>query len=372
MASLTETAYYTKKFLKIGIFSFVLFLIFRVIFIQFQNWWIAAHPPPEIPPAQAFGKINPVRFPTRGTQPQYYPVLETIGGAFPAFKSNKANIYFIPQQKSNIYVWERARAWARRVGFTDEPEKKDEFTYIFRSIGSLSREMELNVVTGNFTLITDYQNSFGFSSSNNAPSKEFALSEASKFLTEVGIFANDLKSGYQEFTYLTYNPPNLETAISPSEADFVRVSFFRQPIEIKDAEDKIIESYKILPPDFQEALISVLVSGANDPQKRIIEVKYIHFPISRETSSDYYLLPIQEAWKQLQENRAFLANFGQNYDGRVVVRNIYLAYFDPVSPPEEQETLYLQPIYVFEGDRDFVAYVPALDLNSFTGQNLPK
>jgi len=41
--------------------------------------------------------------------------------------------------------------------------------------------------------------------------------------------------------------------------------------------------------------------------------------------------------------------------GQVTIRNIYLAYFEPVTL-----TNYLQPIFVFEGDNNFVAYVPAI------------
>jgi hypothetical protein len=37
------------------------------------------------------------------------------------------------------------------------------------------------------------------------------------------------------------------------------------------------------------------------------------------------------------------------------VRKIYLAYFEPINL-----TNYLQPIFVAEGDNNFVAYMPAI------------
>ena len=40
----------------------------------------------------------------------------------------------------------------------------------------------------------------------------------------------------------------------------------------------------------------------------------------------------------------------------ITVRNIYLAYYDSISPQT-----YLQPVFVFEGDGGFIAYVPAIN-----------
>ena len=38
-----------------------------------------------------------------------------------------------------------------------------------------------------------------------------------------------------------------------------------------------------------------------------------------------------------------------------MIRKVSLAYFEPVTPAQ-----FLQPVYVFEGDRGFAAYVPAI------------
>jgi hypothetical protein len=58
--------------------------------------------------------------------------------------------------------------------------------------------------------------------------------------------------------------------------------------------------------------------------------------------------------------KGFIANMGENVD-KVIIRNAYLAYFEP---PDKQS--YLQPIVVFEGDRDFIAYIPAITDNLFS------
>jgi hypothetical protein len=42
-------------------------------------------------------------------------------------------------------------------------------------------------------------------------------------------------------------------------------------------------------------------------------------------------------------------------DSNVTIRKMYLAYYEPTTL-----TNYLQPIFVFEGDNNFVAYVSAV------------
>jgi hypothetical protein len=47
---------------------------------------------------------------------------------------------------------------------------------------------------------------------------------------------------------------------------------------------------------------------------------------------------------------------GDNQEGQITIRNIFLAYFESEEPQN-----YLQPIFVFEGDKNFTAYVSAVD-----------
>ena len=51
----------------------------------------------------------------------------------------------------------------------------------------------------------------------------------------------------------------------------------------------------------------------------------------------------------------FVARYPTNGSTTAVIRNVRLGYYDSYDP----ET-YLQPIYVFEGDYGFTAYVPAI------------
>jgi len=215
----------------------------------------------------------------------------------------------------------------------------------------------MNVLSGNFTISYNYQNDLTLVGLKSAPPQEQAIAEARNFLQKAGVFTVDLTNGSQEIVYFRFEPPNLEPAIALSEADLTLVNFFRVNLD----------DLKIMPPNPKKSLVSVLISGSTDSQKRILEVNYTHFPINETTSATYPLKNIEDAWQELQKNEAYLANFGQNYDGQVVIRKIYLGYFDP---PDEQK--FLEPIYVFEGDREFFAYVSALDPEYISKEGSPK
>lgn len=345
MANLTETAYYTRKFLKYGSISLIVFLIFRAIFLAGAAYWTKTHPAPPPPATLSFGKIPAIKFPEKSTNPPFYPQLETIDNNFPNFPST-AKVFFIPQTSSSLFTWDRAKNWAMQLGFTTDPETPDSYTFIYRSQSFPPTTLKMNVLTGNFTLSYGYQNDLTLAGLRSAPPKEQAIAEAKAFLQRAGVMTSDLTPGSQEAIFFKFNPPNLEPAIALSEADLVLVNFFRNNLD----------SLKVMPPEPKKSLISVIISGSSNSQKRILEVNYTHFPTSENTYATYPLKKIDQAWQEVQKNQVFLANFGQNYDGQVVIRNVYLAYFDP---PDEQR--FLEPIYVFEGDRDFIGYVPALD-----------
>ena len=347
MATLTETAYYSRKTIKYGIISLVCFIIFRAVFIFALDEWKKAHPPPPPPANKCFGNIPAIKFPEKGTNPPFSPSRETVASQIPT-PPYTFKVFLIPKLTSTFDTWKNAKNWAKKLGFTADPEEPDPYTYIFKTQSFPQTTLKRDVLTDNFFYGYDYQNDLTLVGKNNAPSKETAIRDAKAFLTQANVFVQDLVSGTQEIAFLKFVPPNLEPAISLSEADFTLVNFFRADLD----------GYKVLPPNPKKSLVSVLVSGDIDPQKKILETNYTHYLIKDSTFCTYPLKPLEQAWQELEKNQAYLANFGQNLDGQVKIRKIYLAYFDP---PDHQP--YLEPIYVFEGDRDFIAYISALDPN---------
>ena len=62
---------------------------------------------------------------------------------------------------------------------------------------------------------------------------------------------------------------------------------------------------------------------------------------------------MEEAWQLLKAGEGFVAS-AQREDV-AVIRNVTLGYF------ESTDQSFVQPIYVFTGDNNFIGYVSALD-----------
>ena len=345
MATLTQTAYYTRRALKIGAVLLIGFFVVKTSFRIVKNVWQRLNPPPPPPPTVAFGKLPKINFPQQEKRFELKFQLETIEGGLPQLP-NVGKVYFMPKQRPNLLALDRAKEKARKMGFHTKPEAISETVYRWTNQETPPTILEMDINNNNFYFRYLYENDQGLLKEKYLPNNQQATQEAKNFLKSRGFLADDLATGPVEFDYLRFSPSGLTPAISLSEADFIRIKLFRSNLD----------NLKILPPNPQESLISFLFSGSRRWRKRIVEIKYTYFPIEKETFATYPLKSIEKAWQELQEEKAYIANFGENKSGQTVIRKIYLAYYDSAEPQN-----YLQPIYVFEGDQSFLAYVSAID-----------
>jgi len=342
MATLTQTAYLSRKIIKYGSIAVVCLLILRSIYITASTYWKKSHPPPLPAPTVSFGVLPKLKFPARTNLPPIALKLETISGSLPTLP-DRTKVLFMPQSGSNLLAWDNAKAWAKNLGFSKEPETIDKFNFHFLTETTPATTLNVNVLTRNFHLVYDWKNDLGILSQGNLPSESQAINQAKSFLDNSGISTQDLSSA--EAIFLKYSNGNLLTTLFPSEANFVKINFYRQSIN----------DIKILPPNPKDSNIFVIISSSTTQGKSIIEVKYTHFPISFENFGTYPLKDANTAWSQLAAGKGFIASLGNNPEGKVTVRNAYLAYYD-----SEEYQNFLQPVIVFEGDNDFFAYVPAV------------
>jgi len=344
MATLTETAYYSRQAIKYGSIGLVVLLILRSLFLTFQAYWKKTHPPPPPPPTFAFGKLPKLKFPARENIPQLTFKIETISGTLPKL-ADQAKVFFMPQPSPSFLSWDKSKTWARGLGFTQEPEEIEKFTLQFVSETTPKTTLNVNVLTRNFQLSYDWRNDLSILSESTPPTESQAISQALGFLQNNGVLTENLSNGRTEVIYLKYSQENLAKALFFSEANFARVNLFRQDIK----------GIKAMPPNPQESNVMILLSSAKDTAKNIVEVKYINFPVSQERFATYSLKDTTTVWNQLTSGKGFIANLGNNPSGKITLRDAYLAYYDSNEPQN-----FLQPVIVFEGDNDFFAYVPAV------------
>jgi hypothetical protein len=175
------------------------------------------------------------------------------------------------------------------------------------------------------------------------PSQSEAILIATKFLENGEKYTEDLENGEKEVTYWNIEGDSLKPVSSQSEANVAKVDFYREELDGKS----------VLSSNFGRASVSILVSGSKLEAKKIIGVNFKDMSINKESYSTYPIKTSQDIIDSLNSGNYWIAQDATS--DSVVVRKIYLAYFEPINL-----TNYLQPIFVAEGDNNFVAYMPAI------------
>lgn len=357
MSRLTHTAITTKKALKYGTIGLAAYLILRLVFIGAVNLWRKLHPPPASAPTVAFGKLPPIEFPQSVADGFSYQ-LETPTGALPRF-SDRAAVYFMNYKRPNLLALDRAKQTAKLLGFTSNPIAIDVETYSWSQQLPAILELQMNIVTGAFAINYQWQNDDQILVEKNLSGNNQAIQEAKSYLERAQLLADDLELEEIKVSYLKAVAGKLLPAVSLSEANFVKVDFFRKSIE--EIALTTLEAVSLIPPkkiptvtaEPENGVVSFIFSGSLIPQKRIVHVAYNYFPVVYESSSTYPLKDAAAAWEEIKNNNAYVAQVKEGIKD-VVVRKIYLAYYDTGSQK------FLQPVYVFEGDEEFIAYVSAV------------
>lgn len=361
MASLTETAYYARQSLKYGAVGFVAILILYWTGGGLIRLWQATHPEPPPPPAAGFGALPAPDFPQAKASVANWQ-LETPTGSLGTFP-DRLKVFASPAKTSSFLAGDNAARLAARLGFVGQPTLETSTLYRWSAANPLPSALEMDIINTHFTLIRAWSADPALITSKRFINDQQTILDARTFLSTGGLMATDLL-GAEKVTYLRAQGDQFTPAISLSEADFVKVDFFRtlytppsltlSPTTAGRTAPAAVESYAFFTPDPNQGIVSVVVSGTTDTAKKIIEVNYRYTPVEYESFSDYPLKRVEQAWEELQTGGGFVAGFSGT-SGQGVVRRVALGYFDPLTPHE-----YIMPVYVFTGDDNLVAYVSAI------------
>lgn len=339
--NLTETAFVARRVIKYGTFLIIFLIVARVVIGAGYNIYRRYRPKPPPPPNFLFGTLPEIKFPENKDAPTGFSLkIETPQGTFPKFPTS-VKVFFSPRPTALFSSLENAKDKARRLGFLQDGQRETDTLYVFQQQRSSAR-LNIDIVTGSFSISYDLSSDPGLLITKPL-STEVAASAARSYLSSAGLLPLDL--GPVTYEFLKATPEGLKTVVSLSEANFVRVNFFR-------------DKYDDLPslgPNPTRGNIWLLVSGARERERQIIAAEYHYFAVDSENSGTYPTKNIELAWEELRGGKAYIASLGGAGDGQVTIRRIYLAYYDSSLPQE-----FLQPIFVFEGDRGFVAYTSAV------------
>lgn len=340
--SLTQVAYTSRNVIKYGGIGLVGFLLFYSGMGIAIKAYRVAHPP-YVAPTVRYGVIDKVFFPEKEFQKKEF-VAELPDDTFPKYK-DQAKVYFIYRSKSIIGALEEGKNTAAAMNFLSEPKETGIGIYVFND-NNTSRSLTMNVLQSSFKMSYPYLTDQLLLNPEQMPNTERAISMATDFLEQAGKMSIDLQEGEKKVSFWKINYDGLKEVTALSEANIIRVDFFRK---------KLVEDFQVVAVEVGKAPVSVLVSGSSVAAKRVVEVNYQHVNVdtSEASSSTYPIITSKEAFDNLKMGNYWPVK--DSSSNKVIIRKIYLAYFEPVNL-----TQFMQPVYVLEGDGGFVAYVRAV------------
>jgi len=343
MATLTETAESTKKFIKIGGIGLIVFLIFKLGWFIFDSYIKVVNPPPPPPATVSFGKLPAIEFDEK-LHPELTLRLETPSGGTPNL-GDRASIYLMPTFRSSFMALDEAKVIAKKMNFNNEPKEITERRYRWEDESFLPSILEMDIINGSFSLKRNWQADPTILSDKQLPGKEQTEIEAKNFIQQIGLSNNELSKARVVITYLTFSAGQYQKAVSLSEADFVQADLFRSDID----------ENTVMTQDPTKGVVRIIFSGSTESQKRIIQVDYNYFPVDLTQSGTYPIKTASQAWRELQTRQGYIASLGENTGEVIAIRRIYLAYYDG-----DVSNGFLLPVIVFEGDNGFFGYVQAI------------
>ena len=337
--SLTQTAYVARNTIKFGSVGIVVFSLLWMITTTGYKLYKSNHPTYYAPTVK-YGILPKITFPEKTATAKKF-TFELATDDVPSF-DDQLKVYIIYRPNTTFLALQEDTETAKLFGFTSDPTELKTGIYEFKDTTN-NKTLTLNVLDGDFEITYPYASDQILLTESEVPNKTRAIEIASSFLSRGKKLTDDLQKGQQVVSFWKIDSGNLKAVSAQSEANAVRVDFYR----------KNFDNLDLLSSDFGQASVSVLMSGSTVEAKKIIGVSFKDLNIDRESYSTYPIKTGEKAIEDLKSGNYWTAKDVTNTD--ITIRKMYLAYYEPTTL-----TNYLQPIFVFEGDNNFVAYVPAI------------
>lgn len=349
--TLTELSFYVRKFLPFGIIGILMMFIF---FYVFQLLLIVGPTKTntQISFNTVFQKIKEPDIADATPSGKFKYVLDTIDGQ-PVVASSAGSVYYLPPSTTRFGYRDKAVLMAKTLGIDTDAARyslKNETTAQFLTD---QQSFTVDITNFNFTYQYDPPASDPIFTDLQVPSPEAATANASDFLKSMDRYPEELAQGKTNIVYLHIEPgtKNLSVVQKPADANMIEVDFYRPDID----------EYPIVAPKyFNSPNYVVLLYNAKDFKILRAQVKF--FEKSTEQVGIYPLRSGDEAWKQLQDGKGkIVVSPGTVPNNTIKIKQMFLGYYDPDIYQD-----YLEPVFVFLGEGNFAAYVPAVSKDWLT------
>ena len=345
--TLSDISYYLRKFGLIGIVGFVLLMIFfAIINLTLRS---ISNRPKQTVFVPAYGNIKTIQFTnTFDYPPKPIFMLDNIEGR-PVTATSSAQVYYIPTPQTRLGYNRMIVLMGKAAGFDVEAENYS-LNDITATYNNSEQKLDINIQNGNFTYQAQYNNRGELFDGAIIPDENTILQTAQAFLSQMNRYPEAFAQGTYNLIYQNYNPATdtFTEVDNITQANVVEVDFF--PPDINDFPIVVPKYY-----NSQNYVVMVFKDRSGVPDGKIIKAQVKYFDRDTSSSAPYPVKTGDEAWTEFISGKGAIVSAGANTGINIVIKEMFLGYYDP---EEYQE--FLQPVYVFLGDNDFAAYVPAL------------
>ncbi len=387
MASKLEESTHTAKKLLIG--CGILILISLIVILGSKLFKKKEPPfyPFEKSPRAEFGPLPELTFESlelKNLENINYKI-DTVDGKLKNFPQI-VNVYKTALPRQSFTAYDDALKLASKYNFTGEPQQ---LTNTLLKWTKDFQVLTIDKLYWTVSITTDYKSDPSvFKANDISPDNEPYISAAKNFLGFGNLLPEEYLKGEAKVTLLKLNKDfKFQLASSASEADFVRVDFFKKneiisvnfPSDATEEVKKEIEKYreyaKLYLDNPNEGTIYVIMGG-KDGVEKLYELQYTNWQL--EARSTYLAISTDKAWENVKNGKGYLravydANespFESNLNLEIEafhITNVELAYYT-----SRQYHNFLIPFYKFSGaapikgtnrNAIFVIYYPAIESN---------
>lgn len=345
--TLSDVSDIIRRFGPIALIGFVLLLIFFAI-INLTLTAITNRPQvTEFVPA--YGNVPKTTFSNTFDYPPNATFrIDNIEGR-PLTATSSARIFFIPEPKTGLGYNRDVIFMGRAAGFNIETEEY-ELNDITATYENADQRLDIDIRNGNFVFETEFRSKAPLFENATIPDENVILQTAQAFLKQMNRFPNAFNEGTYNIIYQNYNPATdtFSKVNTIQEANVVEVDFFPPDID----------GFPIVVPKYYNSQNFVVIAFEGTPgrtQPTILKAQVQHYERDVTGGAEYPVKTGDEAWEEFINGEGAIVSAAPNSGTNIVIKEMFLGYYDP---QEYQE--YLQPVYVFLGDNDFAAYVPAI------------
>ena len=396
--TLTEAAFWTKRFGVIALGAFVIFVIV-ILAVTLKATEVM---PPQYLTANFACTEKKDDFLKHKLE---IPSLQLADGSEMVFEINTdsgkidslphiINIYKYDNPTQSLSAQADAKILAKKLGFDpDAVIRRGTESYVWVD-RDRSKTLEVEAKNLNFSMKTDSAFIREMANKGSLPSEQEAKSQAANSLRTLGLYSEDYSNGNHQTTLINVNPDgSFSKAFSVSEAELIRVDFVRSksmitiPSNIVGSQNMVQTLSKKLPEEpvietpivnderisvytfntlvsfskTQRSNISVYIGVENDKEEAeavnsVYQIDYKYWPIQVESCGTYELISPQVAIEKVQSGEGSLMYLFEKGGDDVIeyipkrvkkflVIDIYLVYYE-----HSEELEYLQPVYVISGE----------------------